>query len=357
MWPRVLVLFAASRVALLGLGVLLTTQLGWHRSLAPWQREPWTALTGWDTVYYVRIAHRGYEDSLVVAFFPLYPLLIAAWDAVVPSSDAIASLVVANLATLLAMAGVYVLARDRLSERHARRAVLYLILSPYAFALAMGYSEGVFLALAAWLFVLVDRRREWWAVPLALAAGLTRVTGLALVPALLVIAWRRRTVGAWVCALAPLVAVAAHAAWLDHTVGDPLAMVHVQSNWGGEPAFPLIALGDQFWGFVRTGDVFELARGLTVLAYLALLYPILTRPAFREHRLEDVLYVAAIFAMPLLSNVLLSVGRFGLVAFPLFLALADIGLRRVVFHQAYVVFATVAQIIFFAAAALGYRAP
>ncbi len=57
-----------------------------------------------------------------------------------------------------AMVGLYVLARDRLSEDHARRSVLYLVLSPYAFALAMAYSEGPFLAFIVWLFVLSDRR-------------------------------------------------------------------------------------------------------------------------------------------------------------------------------------------------------
>jgi hypothetical protein len=55
--------------------------------------------------------------------------------------------------------------------------------------------------------------------------------------------------------------------------------------------------------------------------------------------------------------VLQSVGRFGLVAFPLAFALADLGLRRESWHRAYVVFAPTAQIIFFTSVALGYRPP
>jgi len=51
------------------------------------------------------------------------------------------------------------------------------------------------------------------------------------------------------------------------------------------------------------------------------------------------------------------VGRFGLVAFPLMFALADVGLRRANVHRVYVVFAPTFQIIFFTAAALGYRPP
>ena len=151
---------------------------------------------------------------------------------VVQVGDAVAAVTVSNLALLAGLVGMYVLARDRLSEEHARRGILYLVLSPYAFALAMAYSEGLFLALAMWLFVLSDRHRDAWAIPLAFAAGLTRVTGLALVAPLALRAWRRRTVGSLALAAAPLAAFGGHAAWLQHAVGDPLAMVHVQSRVG-----------------------------------------------------------------------------------------------------------------------------
>ena len=271
--------------------------------------------------------------------------------------DAVAALLVANLAVLAALAGMYVLARDRLSEEHARRSILYLVLSPYAFVLAMAYSEGPFLALTVWMFVLSDREHDLAAVPLGLAASLTRVTGLALVAPLVLRAWRRRTVSSWLVAAAPVAGFCAQAAWLQHAVGDPLGMVHVQAQWGGHPAFPLISLGDQFWRFATTRDFFFLARGVTVIAYLALLVPLIRQERFRATRAEDVLLVCGMFALPLLSSVLQSVGRFGLVAFPLMFAMADIGLRRESWHRAYVVFAPTAQIVFFTAVALGYRPP
>ena len=96
---------------------------------------------------------------------------------------------------------------------------------------------------------------------------------------------------------------------------------------------------------------------MTVIAYLALLIPIWQERSSRPTRTEDVLFVGGIFAMPLLSGVLHSVGRFGLVAFPLVFAIADLGLRRETVHRAYVVFAPTAQFLLFAAAALGYRPP
>jgi Mannosyltransferase (PIG-V) len=357
MLRRVLVVWSASRVAVLTLGALLTAQLGWHRALQPWQTVPFRALTGWDSVYYVRISHTGYHPGRDVAFFPLYPAAIWLTREVTRVGDAVAALAVSNAAVLAGLVGLYVLARDRLSEEHARRSVLYLVLSPYAFALTMAYSEGLFLALATWLFVLSDRERDLAAAPLAFAAGLTRITGLALVAPLALRAWRRRTWSAWLTAVAPVAAFAAHAAWLDHTVGDPLAMVHVQTRWGGHPSVPPVSLVDQFLRFSDTHNVFFLVIGVTVVAYLALIVPLVRSPRFAATRAEDLLLVACIFAMPLLSSVVQSVGRFGLVAFPLVFAMADLGLRSQRVHRAYVVYAPTAQIILFAAAALGYRPP
>jgi hypothetical protein len=55
--------------------------------------------------------------------------------------------------------------------------------------------------------------------------------------------------------------------------------------------------------------------------------------------------------------VLQSSGRFGLLAFPLFFALADLGMRKPSLHRGYVVFAPVVQVLAFGYVALGYLVP
>ena len=357
MWRRVVVLWVASRAATVLLGWLISTRLGWHKALEPWQHQPWTALTGWDSVYYIRIAHDGYAAGPRVAFFPLYPLLIHVWETVTTQGDAVAALAVSNIATLIGFLGIYVLGRDRLSPQHAWRAVLYLALSPYAFTLTLAYSEGVFIALASWLFVFSDRRRYLYALPLGILAGLTRVNGLALIAPLVLVAWRERSAGAWLVALSPAIGLAIHMAWLWHSVGDPLAFVHAQGHWGGHASFPPLALGEEFWQFAQTGRAIHLLSGLTVIVYLALLIPILKLRRFAAHRWEDTLYVGGIFLLPLLAGVLQSSGRFGLLAFPLFFALADLGMRKPSLHRGYVVFAPVVQVLAFGYVALGYLVP
>ena len=173
MWRRVLVVWSASRLAVLSLGLLLT-----HAArLAPGARAVADEVLPVDHRMGLGLLPEALPHRLppgqgrrVLPALPGHDL----GDPRGPARSATPSprVAISNLALLVGLLGMYVLARDRLSEDHARRGVLYLVLSPYAFALAMAYSEGLFLALATWLFVLSDRRRDAAAVPLALAAGL-----------------------------------------------------------------------------------------------------------------------------------------------------------------------------------------
>jgi len=358
MWRRVLLLWSLSRLVTVGVGLLVTSQLAWHRHIESWQTQPWQALTGWDSVYYIDISHVGYlPGSSSVAFFPLYPLLISIVRVVPEAGDAIAALSVSALTLLAAMVGLYTLGKERLSEEIAWRAVVYLMLSPFAFVFSLAYTEGLFLALAVWIFVFVDRDRPASAAALALLAGLSRVTGLALVLPLAYIAYRRRSVPWAIAAAMPAVGFGMFAALLHRDVGDALAMIHVQSEWGGHPSVPPLALVSELVDFVSDHQPIHLLSVLAVFIYLGLLVPILRRPIFARHRVEDTLYVGCVFAMPLFAGVLQSSGRFGLVAFPLFFALADLGMRHRTMHQVYVVFAPVAQVLLFAYVALGYLVP
>jgi Mannosyltransferase (PIG-V) len=357
MWRRVLVLWSASRAAIIGLGVLVTSELAWHRPIEPWQTQPWQALTGWDSVYYIRISQDGYSPGPTNAFFPLYPLLIRIFREVTGLSDAVSALAVANGAALLALAGLAVLARDRLGDAMSRWGPIYLVLSPFAFALSLAYSDGVFLALAIWLFVAADRNRVLAVAVLGLLAGLSRINGVTLVAPLLWMAWKRRSRTLAAAAFAPLAGLGLFMALLRHEVGDSLAMVHVQKEWGGAPTFPPFALIDELSRFSTDHQPIHLLSFVVLVAYLSLLVPLVRSPVFAEHRWEDVLYVAGVFLLPLTSGILQSSGRFGLLAFPVFLVLADLGLRHRTFHRAYMVFAPTAQIVLFSYVALGYLVP
>lgn len=142
------------------------------------------AFEHWDASLLRNIAEYGYFGPHSIpnntAFFPGYPVVLS-----------VAHLIVRNwtLAELAvpAVAGCFaVVSLARLGG--GRRATLYLVTAPAAIFLMVGYSEALFLALAAPAWHAAIRGRWWRAALLAGLAGLVRPDGLFLIPALVVMA-------------------------------------------------------------------------------------------------------------------------------------------------------------------------
>src|SRR5439155_11444175 len=102
----------------------------------------------------------------------------------------VSGFVISLAASLGAFFLLHRLAEERLGTDGARRAVLYLAVFPLSLFLVAVYSEALFLLLALSAFVLAERGRwlpAWTAAGLAI---LTRIAGVAILPALLLLAWR-----------------------------------------------------------------------------------------------------------------------------------------------------------------------
>ncbi|MEU6850484.1 hypothetical protein ABZ901_11230 [Actinacidiphila alni] len=172
------------------LGIALLAYVAHRRG-----RSPGTVLYGsWDSRWYQDVVLHGYDSTVGgtphtwhawsnLAFFPLYPALCRAADAVLPVGTAKASWLVA-LASSLAAAWLIFLIGNRL---HGRRtgvvlAVLWGCL-PHALVESMAYTESLFTALAA-AALYAALARHWVRAGLfAALAGLTRPTGVALAAA------------------------------------------------------------------------------------------------------------------------------------------------------------------------------
>lgn len=209
-----------------------------HRFLDSWAR--------WDAAHYVTIALHGYggagNQSVNggLGFFPLYPMLMR-WSlqltglGLTESRLAITAIVISNLC-LVALVPLFahLVARDVGSEA-ARTATLLLCISPFSFFFSTAYSESLFLLLVILAFVCAERR--WW-IPAAICSALltaTRLVGLAMPPALLLLAWRRKA--SWreliaTAVLSPL-GIVAFFGYTWAKFNDPFAYFKAQSNWGG----------------------------------------------------------------------------------------------------------------------------
>ena len=279
----------------------------------------------WDSDWYLKIATEGYSwPSSTPAFFPLYPLVVAGLGRLLADHYLLAGVLVSLGAAAAAFVLLYRLALPKLGPDGARRAVLYLALFPTALFLGAVYSESLFLVLALACFALAERRRFGLAGLAAGLALLTRPAGIALVVALALFAWaapRRRDALLRTAAGPALFLLYPLALWL--WVGRPLAFLDAQETVWHRSLSPYGPLGG-LWDALIAPSTFELAFVAAVLA--------LSVHAWRRFGAPYGAYALVVVALPLAAPAegrpLLSITRFALVAFPVVLALADLGSRR-----------------------------
>lgn len=145
----------------------------------------------WDSHHYVNVAKDWYMSStlrqrhLLIVFFPLYPLLIKAVSFFV-GSYVLSGLIISNLAFAGAVVYMYKLARLDYGEDDSWRALVYLAIFPTAYFLHAIYTESLFLFLTIASFYYARRSNWVFSGAFGLLAAATRITGIVLIPALIV---------------------------------------------------------------------------------------------------------------------------------------------------------------------------
>ena len=319
--------------------------IGWGIGL--WSR--------WDSGWFLRIAEEGYvEPERTTAFFPLYPMLVKALGTALSGHFIFAGIVISLAACAGAFLLLHRLAEDLLGPAGAFRSVLYLAVYPMTLFLGAVYSESLFLLLSIASFVLALRGRFLWAGVVVGLAILTRSAGVALLPAIALIAWRsEERMGALLrLGIAPVVA-ALWPLWLWWRFNDPLIFVDAQRNgWTRElaPLGPVSGLWDGIraaWAGVQQlvegaggtiywphatgeGPMYVAAHNVQLFLYLALFLG-LGAYAWRRFGAPYGVLVFGMLLLPLSAPTedwpLLSMPRFGLGMFPIFLALGALGER------------------------------
>lgn len=310
----------------------------------------------WDTIWYVDIAANGYfregTESLQYeccthAFFPGLPMAMRALDGVVPGGLVPAGLVVSAVSGAVAVVALARLARWEVpavagpQERVeiGTRAVLYLVLSPYALFLFAVYTEALFLAFAlpAWLAV---RRGDWRAAGLLTAgASFVRITGLFLLAAVAVeYLVSRRRAGLpllspsvlWLAA--PVVTGGGYLLWLYTKTGSWLAWQEAQASdlgWSRESTGPVEALRLTVDSAIRnpaTLPDYAVARRFELVAMVVGL--VLLVVLVRMRRWGESTFIALNVAALGTAGIYFAIPRGMLLWWPLWLLLAGLTVRR-----------------------------
>lgn len=350
----------ATRVTVLLAGYAAVLIIGLPPSSTPISPDPLRSLPArWDATWYMDIAGFGYRydprrgsgEQQAIVFFPLYPMLIRALDAVTrPARPATMKypeyvemrrvhLAWCGLFISLLAYGCALVVLYRWAELHAgadAAAATVVLLSTYPFAVYFSapYTEGLFLLLATGACYAFERRWLVLSAAAGLLAGLTRPNGimLSLLLGILALEPLRRREPGWMRQIAPRLLTAAmpavglllYTAFIYRLTGNPLAWVEAQAAWGRQfstttahYAWIWETITDQgLLAYVRAVPT-EAVQVVPAVLSLGLVWPVARRigPAYAVFMLANLL-------PPLLQGGLLSVGRFTATLFPEFLVLA-----------------------------------
>ena len=316
----------------------------------------------WDAPHYLSIAQSGYARSgdlrNLIAFFPLYPALIQAL-ALSGLPAWLAAIVLNNAGGLLATVFLYEVARTEGSDPAAFRAAVLFNVFPTAYFLFNGYTEGVFCAFA--FGSVLAARRERWLLAGALGglAAATRLTGLALTLFLAVELWMarrhlRRASQAILAVLLPVGGFLVYLAVNQLVLGDALAFIQVQrDHWYHRLSAPWVGLIEAVRGLAwrspwekLTVGWGELIGGLT--AYWTTAFTTMwLRPA-------DAAYTAVLTVLMTFLPFWLSIPRYLLAMFPLFILLGRV--RSLAFQVALTSVFTICLLVLSVAFARGFWA-
>lgn len=280
--------------------------------LSLWQR--------FDVNWYLKIAARGYDGSDgSTVYFPVYPMLVRVFSLVFPPMFA------ATLISNLALIGVLVLFHRLVSsiadESTIRRALIYFLIFPTSFFLTAAYTESLFLFFTLGSLYSASHRRWGWAVICGMLAALTRLQGVLLVVPLAYMLWReardfplkKLTLRALPLAIIPL-------ATLMFLVFSNLSLFN---TYRGALHAKFVFPWDNIWEAISLlmsshGSIVDALNLIVILGLIGMMF-VIWKKLPREYFLYSILMLFAPMFRMTTTQPLVSMTRYALVVFPVFI--------------------------------------
>jgi hypothetical protein len=320
--------------------------------------RPWVnMLSRWDAGWYIEIARDGYRYEPGIpgnaAFFPIYPLLIRAIHALLflPDNDywwLLTGIILSNVALLFALGYFRSLLAIDFDQKTASRAIIYLLIFPTTFFFSCVYSESLFLALTVGAFYYGRKNRWLTACSLSALATLTRSQGIIVLLPLLIeyLAQRnfRLQLVRWNANAFALIPAAffAFVLFLKLNFGSWSIMFDLQNAWGRRLMWPWYPVA---WLLRHAPALSPQHHDKLDFSFLLLLLGAAIL-AVRQLRLSYTVYLWTAVLFFSCWGMYVSIPRFDLVMFPLFLVFALVGIRSRAFHLGYCVLSGVLAALF-----------
>lgn len=334
-WLQVVILFIAWRLMLQI--IVWWAGVRFPDASYPYQTSvsgnPWLASWAkWDSVYYHDFIANGYK---VGPFFPLFSWLVGIINWVISNHQLLAAAIIVNSAALGSCIMLYKLARLEENENFALRAVFFLLIFPSSFFLVAHYTESLFMLIVLLAFYYANKKSWWLTGIFGFLACFIRTTGILIFPALLVYLvldnWHQiRSKINWKSliplSLIPLGLISFMIyGWLRF--GEPIAFIKNQTAFGRhfEPNV-LLTVKKQCLRNLIYPDKFFTEDATNAFNYLFFfsIFLIFIILLFRYSSPSYAVLGFLFFIIPATSGTFISMNRFLLVLFPIYLLLAKL---------------------------------
>ncbi len=301
----------------------------------PWYLSIWYQ---WDAHWYMSVATDGYQwiagDQSNVAFFPLYPLTLRAANWLF-GHYLLSGLLLSSAFFLVGMLFLYRLVRDDYGEQVAGRTTWLLAIFPTSLFFTTIYTESLFLMTSVAAFYYARKGRWAMAGFWGFLAALTRVTGIFILLPLVYeymsqnsFSLRRlRPAMLWVMLIPAGLMV--YIGYLYFAFGVPLAFAQTQAvGWGHQLTTFTGSITHDLSILLRHWELWVIYEmGATALLAVTIIIAWRKRLPF-----SYIMYMAISFLFPLAGGTTKSMSRYLLVVFPMFIVLALMTGRRVVYR-------------------------
>lgn len=282
-----------------------------------------SSFSNWDGKHYLEIAQNGYTEKIQYAFFPLYPLLIKLLNNLL-ENYLLSALLISYVSSFLGLHFLYKLIREDFGENIAQNSILFLLFFPTSFFFLTVYTEGLFFLLVVLTFYYLKKSNLLLATIFALFSSATRLVGIAVILGLLVEIYTKRGINRknWYVLLSPA-GLILYCYFLFTQTGDPFYFLTAELAWQRSLTIPGVGFWESLKQLAIPGFItnhFNIFLDL-VIAIFAVGFSI---RAFRFLPPAYSVYCLVSLAIPLLTPTLLSIPRFTLVIFPIFILLSMI---------------------------------
>jgi Gpi18-like mannosyltransferase len=196
----------------------------------------WEVFYHWDSIWYKQIALSGYEyvndgKGHNLAFFPLLPLVVRGVMTLGLPFE-VAGTLVNSLAFLGALIVLYFWVEENHGRSAARWATAVLAWCPPSLFGTVIYTEGLYLLFSTGALRSFEKKQYAWAALWGAIATAARPTGMALIPAFLIVTWKqKRGAIAYAASLAAGGGLILFSLYCVIQFGDPLAFIQAQRGW------------------------------------------------------------------------------------------------------------------------------